>query len=132
MVQTQIQTIVQSLIRLWADPISDASNLWSDSVDTIAQLTTPQLTTDRKQSKSLHGFFLAEFGNIQLRNSDYILCSLISAETDFLRFAEFITFNNGIRLQNLVIEFRNLCNLIGQWGLLNFTLCVNKFHKMCY
>ena len=48
MVQTQIQTIAQTLIRLWSDPISDTSSLWSDSVETIS----PADHSDQKQSKS--------------------------------------------------------------------------------
>ena len=47
MVQTQNQTIVQTLIRLWSDPISDPSSLWSNSVETISQADT----SDQKHSK---------------------------------------------------------------------------------
>ena len=47
MVQTQIQTIAQTLIRLWSDPISDPSSLWSDSVETISRADH----SDQKHSK---------------------------------------------------------------------------------
>ena len=48
MVQTQNQTIVQTIIRLWSDPISDPSSLWSDSDETIS----PADHSDQKHSKS--------------------------------------------------------------------------------
>ena len=48
MVQTQIPTIAQTLIRLWSDPISDPSSLWSDSVETIS----PADNSGQKHSKS--------------------------------------------------------------------------------
>ena len=48
MVQTQIQTIAQTLIRLWSNLISDTSSLWSDSVETNSPADHP----DQKQSKS--------------------------------------------------------------------------------
>ena len=48
MVQTQFQTIAQTLIKLWSDPISEQSSLWSDSVETISSADH----SDQKHSKS--------------------------------------------------------------------------------